>query len=33
MTRSFFNSIATLLLVTIGPFLPVLALGLVFEAL
>jgi hypothetical protein len=31
MTRTFFNSLATLLLVTVGPFLPVLALGLAFE--
>lgn len=31
MTRSFFDSLITLFLVTIGPFLPVLALGLVFE--
>lgn len=33
MTRSYFDTLATLFLVTIGPFLPVLALGLVFEAL
>jgi hypothetical protein len=33
MTRSFFNSLTTLLLVTVGPFVPVLALGLAFEAL
>ena len=31
MTRSY-NSLLTLFLVTIGPFLPVLALGLAFEA-
>ena len=31
MTRSFFDTLITLLLVTVGPFLPVLALGLAFE--
>ena len=31
MTRAAYNSLLTLLLVTIGPFLPVLALGLAFE--
>jgi hypothetical protein len=32
MTRSAYNTLLTLFLVTIGPFLPVLALGLAFEA-
>jgi hypothetical protein len=31
MTRSSYNSLITLFLVTVGPFLPVLALGLAFE--
>jgi hypothetical protein len=31
MTRSVFESLTTLFLVTIGPVLPVLALGLAFE--
>lgn len=33
MTRSAYDSLLTLFLVTIGPFLPVLALGLAFAAL
>jgi hypothetical protein len=32
MTRPAYNTLLTLFLVTIGPFLPVLALGLAFEA-
>jgi hypothetical protein len=32
MTRSLFSFLANLFLVTLGPFLPVLALGLAFEA-
>jgi hypothetical protein len=32
MTRSFYDTLITLLLVTLVPFLPVLALGLAFEA-
>ena len=31
MTRTSFDTLITLLLVTIGPFVPVLALGLAFE--
>ena len=31
MTRSSYDSLITLFLVTVGPFLPVLALGLAFE--
>jgi hypothetical protein len=32
VTRSFFDALTTLFLVTFGPFLPVLVLGLGFEA-
>lgn len=32
MTRPFSSTLFTLFLVTLGPFLPVLALGLAFEA-
>jgi len=31
MTRTFFDTLTTLLLVTVAPALPVLALGLAFE--
>jgi hypothetical protein len=33
MTRSHLGSLTTFFLVTLGPFLPVLALGLAFEAI
>lgn len=33
MTRPSFDTLITLLLITIGPFLPVLALGLTFEVI